>query len=104
LSTHGSGKERDSVDEDRSEFQLISIDGIARDIIDRRSSPCRSFFFDSVAVTVKRHLVVLSGGIAALMIAVYLNDFIVEIASEKRRYEREILYQNWTVLRDTEVC
>jgi hypothetical protein len=37
LSTHGSGKERDSVDEDKSEFQLLSIDGIVRAILDRRS-------------------------------------------------------------------
>ena len=30
LSTHGSGKGRHLVDEDRSEFQLLSIDGIVR--------------------------------------------------------------------------
>ena len=70
----------------------------------RQECPCHSFFFDNVAVTAKRHIVVLSGGIAALIIAVYLNDFIVEIASEKRRYEREVLHQNRTVLRDREVC
>jgi hypothetical protein len=37
LSTHGSGKERDLSQEDRSEYQLLSIDGIVRAILDRRS-------------------------------------------------------------------
>ena len=31
---HGSRKERDSIDEDRSEFQLLSMDGIVQIIVD----------------------------------------------------------------------